>query len=85
MSYVFPLASMANMFAMTVLLIALGLTGNTVLAAEVGILQGATLALFYAFSANARSLILSKSATVSASSVMTVRLIILMPLALASY
>jgi hypothetical protein len=84
-SYLFPLASMANMFAMTVLLIALGLSGNTVLAAEVGIVQGATLALFYAFSANARSLILSNSSTVSASSVMMVRMLLLTPLALVSY
>lgn len=85
MSYVFPLASMANMFAMTVLLIALGLTGNSVLAAEVGIVQGATLALFYAFSANARSLILNQSANVAASSVMAVRLLMLVPLAVVSY
>lgn len=85
MSYLFPLANMANAFAMTVLLIGLGLTGNTTLAAEVGIVQGATLALFYAFSANARSLILSKSSTVSASAVMAVRMSLLGPLAVASY
>lgn len=85
MSYLFPLASMANMFAMTVLLIALGLTGNSALAAEVGIVQGATLALFFTFSANARSLILNKSSAVSASSVMAIRMLILIPLALASY
>lgn len=76
---------MANMFAMTVLLIALGLTGNSILAAEVGIVQGATLAVFYAFSANARSLILNKTVTVTASSVMAVRMLIVIPLALASY
>ncbi|WP_052184908.1 hypothetical protein [Methylotenera sp. N17] len=85
MSYIFPLANMANAFAMTVLLIALGLTGHSTLVAEVGIVQGATLALFYAFSANARSLILNKSAAVSANSVMAFRLLTLTPLAVISY
>lgn len=85
MSYLFPLAFMANMFAMTVLLIVLGLTGNSALAAEVGIVQGATLALFYAFSANARSLILSQSATVPASAILIGRVLMVIPLALLSY
>lgn len=85
MGYSFPLAFMANTFAMTCLLIALGLTGNSVMAAEVGIVQGATLALLYAFSANARSLILGKSATVSAYSVAIWRLSLLVPLAILSY
>lgn len=76
---------MANAFAMTALLIALGLTGNSVMAAELGLVQGATLALLYAFSANARSLILSKSSAVSARSMMIARLLLLAPLAAVSY
>ncbi|WP_050463135.1 hypothetical protein [Herbaspirillum autotrophicum] len=76
---------MANTFAMTALLIALGLTGNSVMAAEVGLVQSATLALLYAFSANARSLILSKSSPVSAHSMMMARLLLLLPLAAVSY
>lgn len=76
---------MANSFAMTVLLIVLGLTGKSSMAAEVGIVQGATLALLYAFSANARSLILSKSGAVSAYSIAIWRLFLLMPLAIISY
>lgn len=76
---------MANSFAMTILLIVLGLTGKSSMAAEVGIVHGATLALLYAFSANARSLILSKSATVSAYSVVIWRLSLLFPLAAVSY
>lgn len=76
---------MANSFAMTILLIVLGLTGKSAMAAEVGIVHGATLALLYAFSANARSLILSKSATVSAYSVVIWRLTLLLPLAAISY
>lgn len=70
---------------MTALLIALGLTGNSVMAAEVGLVQSATLALLYAFSANARSLILSKSSPVSAHSMMMARLLLLLPLAAVSY
>jgi hypothetical protein len=83
--YSFPLAFMANTFAVTVLLIALGLTGNQSMAAEVGVVQAATLALLYAFSANARSLILNKSSGVSAYAVMVGRLLLLVPLAAASY
>jgi len=70
---------------MTALLIALGLAGNSVMAAELGLVQGATLALLYAFSANARSLILSKSSAVSARSMMIARLLLLAPLAAVSY
>jgi hypothetical protein len=76
---------MANMFAMTLLLIVLGLSGHSAMAAEVGVVQGATLALFYAFSANARSLILNKASGVSAYSVMFWRFVLLAPLAVASY
>lgn len=76
---------MANTFAMTVLLITLGLAGESTTAAEVGIVQGATLAMFYAFSANARSLILSKSSVHSAYSMMVGRLLLLIPLSAVSY
>lgn len=76
---------MANTFAVTVLLIVLGLAGHQVMAAEVGVVQAATLALLYAFSANARSLILSKTSGVSAYAVMSGRLLLMAPLAVASY
>lgn len=79
------MAVMANTFAMTALLIALGVSGNSSLAADIGIVHGASLALFFAFSANARSLILSKSSPVSAKSIMLARLILLMPLSVVSY
>jgi hypothetical protein len=76
---------MANTFAMTVLLIALGLTKNPTMAAEVGVVQAVTLALLYAFSANARSLILNGVSGVSAHSVLLVRCLLLLPLAVACY
>lgn len=82
---IYPLAVMANTFAMTALLIALGVSGYSSLAADVGIVHGASLALFFAFTANARSLILSNSYSVSANSIMHVRLILLLPLSVVSY
>jgi hypothetical protein len=85
MSHLFPLAFLSNAFAMTVLLITLGLVGDSAMAADVGIIQGATLALFFAFSANARSLILSKSSTISAHFVMIARMGMLIPLAITAY
>ncbi len=50
-----------NMFSMTLFLIILTFMGQPTLAADVGIVQGATLAVFMAFSANARNLILSSN------------------------
>ena len=85
MRYTFPLAFMANTFAVTALLIGLGLAGHQAMAAEVGVVQAATLALLYAFSANARSLILSKTSGVSAYAVMSGRLLLMAPLAAAAY
>ncbi|PKN83908.1 MAG: hypothetical protein CVU51_11505 [Deltaproteobacteria bacterium HGW-Deltaproteobacteria-1] len=76
---------MVNTYAMTVLLVILGLADKVAMAAEIGIVQGATLALFYAFSANARSLILNPASRISAQSVMASRLLLLVPLAGATY
>lgn len=85
MNLVFPLAVIVNTFAMTFLLIVLGISGKASLAADVGIVHGATLALFFAFSANARSLILSKSSRVQSASVMLARLTLLLPLSVVAY
>lgn len=85
MNLVFPLAVVANTFAMTFLLIVLGISGKASLAADVGIVHGATLALFFAFSANARSLILSKSSRIQSASVMLTRLTLLLPLSVVAY
>jgi hypothetical protein len=85
LNYIFPAAFMANTFAMTILLVILGLADKVVMAADIGIVQGATLALFYAFSANARSLILNPASKISAQSIMASRLILLAPLAVAAY
>ena len=70
---------------MTGLLIAFGLGGRVSMAADVGLVQGATLAFFYAFSANARSIILSRTSSISLRTVLTARLILLVPLGVASF
>ncbi len=80
MSYTFPLAVLVNAFSMTALLVALSLSGQPALASDVGMVQGVTVALFYAFSANARSIALNPSARVSVQSLLWVRLILLVPL-----
>lgn len=84
-NYLFPAAFMANTLAMTALLILLGLAGESVMAADVGIVQGATLALFYSFSANARNLILNQVAPVAAQPILVYRAILLLPLAGIAY
>lgn len=70
---------------MTGLLIVLGLVGDSAFAADVGIVQAATLALFYAFSGNARNLILNHKSGVTAQSVLNNRFILILPLAVAAY
>jgi hypothetical protein len=70
---------------MTAFLVGLSLAGKPQIAAEVGIVQGATLALFYAFSANARSVILTPSPQISVRSLLIARLLLLVPLGGVSY
>ncbi|MDO9216141.1 MAG: hypothetical protein Q7U14_02645, partial [Lacisediminimonas sp.] len=55
----FPLATLLNAFSMTALLIIIGVSGRPELAVSIGLVQGAALATFYVFSANARNLILA--------------------------
>jgi hypothetical protein len=72
MNFLFP--------AVTALMIGFSLAGHPDIAADVGIVQGASLALFYALSANARSLILNQVMPVSARAVMAARLWLLLPI-----
>lgn len=85
MNFIFSAAFMANSFSMTGLLIMLGLAGDSAFAADVGIVQAATLALFYAFSGNTRNLILNHQSGITAQSVLNNRFILLLPLAMAAY
>lgn len=82
---VFPLAFMANTFAMMLVMIGLSLFGKPALAADFGLIHGATVALFYAFSGNARSLILAESGEVGAAGILRLRLLMLLPLGILAF
>lgn len=84
-NFSFPLAIMANMLAMTAILILVSLAGLNQLAADIGIAQAATAALFFAFSANARPAILATSSSALAKSIFDLRLILLIPLSLGAF
>ncbi len=84
-SNLFPIAFVINTFSMTGVLILLGLSGRSEMATEVGIVQAATVALFYAFSANARSLILNQHNPVAAADILHFRVLLLLPLSIAAY
>ena len=84
----FPLAALFNSFSMTALLLVFGLSGRAEIAADIALIQGATLALFFAFSANARNVVLASSDDTvqqAASALMVTRLALLAPLALVTY
>jgi len=66
---------------MSALLIAFGLLGHFRLAAEIGIIHAATLATFYALSANSRNLILNSSRQISTQDILSNRLLLIIPLA----
>lgn len=80
MHLLFPAAALFNSFSMTALLLVIGLMGDATLAAEIGIVQAATLALFFAFSANARGLILADHEGHVAPDLLRNRLLLLLPL-----
>jgi hypothetical protein len=82
---IFPLATLLNSFSMTALMLVVGVAGQSNVAAEIGLVQGATLALFYAFSANARNLILADASGLAAICLLQSRLLLLLPLAGAAY
>ncbi|PIA68275.1 hypothetical protein [Pseudomonas sediminis] len=81
----YPAAFMANTFAMMLVMIGLSLFGKPELAADFGLIHGATVALFYAFSGNARSLILAESGEVGAAGILRLRLLMLLPLGVLAF
>lgn len=84
-SHVFSLAIAVNMFSITVLMIILSFLDYLELAADVGLIQGATLAVFLAFSANARNLILSAESDFYLKQQFIFRGILVLPLAIAAF
>lgn len=81
----YPAAFTANTFAMMLVMIGLSLFGKPGLAADFGLIHGATVALFYAFSGNARSLILAESGEVGAAGILRLRLLMLLPLGVLAF
>lgn len=71
---------MANTFAMMLIMIGLSLFGRPELAADFGIVHGATVALFYSFSGNARSLILASNRPVDSAYILRLRCFLVLPL-----
>lgn len=82
---VFPLAFLLNSFSMAAMLLLFGVFGRSEVAAEIGLVQGATLALFYALSGNARNLILADVDAGVASGLLRLRLLLALPLSGVAY
>ncbi len=85
MKLLYPASYMSSQMGMTVLLVGLGLFGKPHLAAEVGIVQGALIALYYTFSGNVRSLIFREDRGSSTRPLILVRLLLAVPLAVVAY
>ena len=83
--FIFPAAFMANTFAMMFVMIGLSLFGRPELAADFGIVHGATVALFYSFSGNARSIILAKNRQVDSAYILRLRCILVFPLCVLAF
>ena len=85
MRMVFPASYLSCQLSMTGLMIVLSLGGNPQLAADVGIVQGAALALFLAFSGNARNLIFKPGKVAPARSLLVARLLLMLPVGAGVY
>lgn len=70
---------------MTALMLVCGLAGAPGLTADIAIVQGATLALFFAFSANARNVIFADTSGSTSHLLLRGRLLLLLPLAVPAF
>jgi len=77
--FLFPLAAAINYFSITALLIFSGLTGNLELAADIGVIQGAIIAVFLSLSGNARNLILANTIKNIHNNLLAFRLLAVIP------
>ena len=71
---------MVNTFSLTLVMVGLSLFGRPEMAADFGIIHGATVALFYSLSGNARSLILGERGKVGPEYILRLRCILFFPL-----
>ena len=85
LAVLYPLTYIATTSSLTLLLICVGLLGDAPLAADLAIAQGSVLATFYAFSANARNLILQRSGATEVNDLLLTRLAFIPPLFALSY
>lgn len=85
---VFPVAALLNSFSTTALLLIFGLAGRPEIVADIALVQAASLALFYAFSANARNLVLAdegRDGEAVAGALLKIRAVLMLPLACLTY
>ncbi|MDY6793337.1 MAG: hypothetical protein SWH54_18885 [Thermodesulfobacteriota bacterium] len=85
MNYLFPISYMSITQAMTAMVIGLAVLGKPEMAAEISVVHGATLATFYAFSANFRNMILYGEGQISVPIILFSRIVILIPLAIIAF
>ena len=78
-TFLYPLITAINFFSVTALLIISGLFGKDSLSADIAIIQGAIMAVFFALSGNARNLILANSSASDEQNLFYFRLLILFP------
>ncbi|MEN6318167.1 MAG: hypothetical protein ABFD82_05380 [Syntrophaceae bacterium] len=83
--YLFSLAILLNSFSMTALMLVCGLAGAPGLTADIAVVQGATLALFYAFSANTRNVIFADPSGSATHLMLRTRFFLIVPLAILSF
>jgi len=83
--YIYSSAILLNSFSMTALMMVCGLAGAPGLTADIAVVQGATLALFYAFSANTRNVIFADPSGSATHLMLRTRLFLIGPLAILSF
>ena len=81
---IFPFALQLNSSCSMILVISLGLAKQSVIAADIAVVHGATLVLLLSFAANARSIILSSDSNDAFNVLVRARLLLLLPLATGS-
>jgi hypothetical protein len=83
--WLFPLVYLTVTHSTVGLMVIVGLFGNPILAADIALAQGATVATFHALSANTRMLILGQSNAVRLADLVRLRIFLVVPLAIAAF
>lgn len=85
MRWLFPFVYLTVTHSTVGLMVLVGLLGNPVLAADIALAHGATVATFHALSANTRMLILGQSSAVRIVDVVRMRVLLVAPLGIAAF